>query len=189
MRSVSILLSGLYEAFKLIFKGLTAILLVISIFANFSSAFANTLGSIANSMGVATVASSLSETIKTKDKQLKSTKNALTQQKAKISKASKHVKASSSRIIKRTKKIVTRNIAALPTEVIPIIGIPTVVGMTAWEVVESCKTIKDLNGILTSIGLDASDDDASEFCRDAEEEIAKAELKIDKIKRKWDRWF
>lgn len=189
MRSVIILLSGLYDAVKLLLKGLAAVFLVISIFANFSSAFANTLGSLAKAVGTATVASALSETIQTKDKQLKTTKTELAQQKARISKASKHVKSNTSRIIKRTQRIVTRNIAALPTEVIPIVGIPTIVGLTAWEVVESCKTIKDLNGILISIGLEASEDDASQFCANAEREIAKAEKKVEKIKGKWDRWF
>lgn len=54
------------------------------------------------------------------------------------------VRETSERIAKRTAKSATRSAGSVIAEAIPVAGIAVVVGVTAWELKDSCDTMLDL---------------------------------------------
>jgi len=64
----------------------------------------------------------------------------------------KLAKATVSKVHKRLAGGIARNIAALPSEAIPILGITALVATTTMDVYEACLTMKDFNELLVRMG-------------------------------------
>jgi len=64
----------------------------------------------------------------------------------------KLAKATVSKVHKRLAGGIARNIAALPSEAIPILGVTALVATTTMDVYEACLTMKDFNELLVRMG-------------------------------------
>lgn len=64
----------------------------------------------------------------------------------------KAIQKISSKVSKRTARGALRNVATMPAEVLPFIGVGVVVGITALEIKEACETMKDLEELNQLIG-------------------------------------
>ena len=71
----------------------------------------------------------------------------------------KAIQKISSRVSKRTARGALRNVATMPAEVLPFIGLGVVVGVTALEIKEACETMKDLDELNQLIGVADIDGD------------------------------
>ena len=56
-------------------------------------------------------------------------------------------------IAKRTIRGVSRSLAAIPADFIPIVGDTIAHGVTAWELYDACQTMKDMDEIIRSMGI------------------------------------
>ena len=65
----------------------------------------------------------------------------------------KAIQKISSRVSKRTARGALRNVATMPAEVLPFIGLGVVVGITALEIKEACETMKDIDELNQLIGV------------------------------------
>lgn len=65
--------------------------------------------------------------------------------KIKSARKAEAVQKASRRMANRTVVGARRNIASLPGESIPLIGTALIVGVTAWDIYDSCENLKDLN--------------------------------------------
>ena len=65
------------------------------------------------------------------------------------------------RIASRTTRGALRNIAAVPAEALPNIGLAVVVGVTAYELADACETMKDISSLNNLLnGATEIDDEA-----------------------------
>jgi hypothetical protein len=48
---------------------------------------------------------------------------------------------------------VTRNIAAIPAEAVPYLGVSVTIGTTALDVYDACETVKEMNELLRMLGM------------------------------------
>jgi hypothetical protein len=64
----------------------------------------------------------------------------------------KLAKATVSKVHKRLAGGIARNIAALPSEAIPILGVTALVATTTMDLYEACLTMKDFNELLVRMG-------------------------------------
>ena len=64
-----------------------------------------------------------------------------------------------------------RNIAAMPLEAIPILGVTTVVGVTAWEIKDLCEIMIYIDDLSSLYGADSSADETLELCKSLREEL------------------
>ncbi len=71
---------------------------------------------------------------------------------------------SANRIKRRSAFQATRSVSAIPAESIPIIGITTIMAMTAWDLRDACRTIEDMSEIQTSLGEPPDDGFATRIC-------------------------
>ena len=95
------------------------------------------------------------------NRQLRSTNQRLENQMAR----QRRVAANGANRIKRRSAFqATRSISAIPTESIPIIGITTIVAMTAWDIRDACRTIEDMSEIQKSMGEDPDDGFVTRIC-------------------------
>ncbi|PSJ16433.1 hypothetical protein [Nitrosomonas supralitoralis] len=65
----------------------------------------------------------------------------------------------SQRIASRSIAGATRNIASLPGETIPILGTTLIIGVTAWDILDSCEDLKDLNKLNSAFKHPLEDQD------------------------------
>ena len=64
----------------------------------------------------------------------------------------KQAKETVSVVHKRLAKAISRNIAALPSEAIPYLGIGVAVAVTSMDIYDACQTMKDFNELLVQLG-------------------------------------
>jgi hypothetical protein len=77
-------------------------------------------------------------------------------------------------VVKRATKSATRNIASMPAEAIPVIGVGTIAVVTALELDDMCAIMGFVDDLTESMGLD--DHDVSEvqtYCRDWRDQLEK----------------
>lgn len=86
-------------------------------------------------------------------KKLISTQLDLDNQKTKINHLKVKTDTVSRRILKRTVANVSANVAAIPAESIPVVGIAVIVATTTLDIVAACKDMKDLNELRKSFSL------------------------------------
>jgi DNA-binding helix-hairpin-helix protein with protein kinase domain len=70
-----------------------------------------------------------------------------------IDKKSVAIKKFSQRMAARSAIATTRNLSSLTGEAVPILGIAVLAGVTAWNIHDSCETIKELNALSTELDL------------------------------------
>ena len=58
----------------------------------------------------------------------------------------------STSVAKRSRNASARNIAGAAGEAIPFVGIPIVAGLLAWDVIDLCQNLKDLNEMNITLG-------------------------------------
>lgn len=70
-----------------------------------------------------------------------------------------------SRIARRVIRGAGRNVAAIPMEAIPLVGVATVVAVTALDVKEACATVHDMQKLRVASGIDEAPQDwAAQVC-------------------------
>lgn len=70
-----------------------------------------------------------------------------------IDKKSVAIKKFSQRMAARSVIATTRNLSSVTGEAVPILGIAVLAGVTAWNIHDSCETIKELNALSTELDL------------------------------------
>ena len=119
-------------------------------FNAFASGLMNTafslLSSVADTSNLKTVNDKHKNALASKDKKIAKQKTALASNK----KAAKRI---GSNITTRTKRLAVASIAAIPAESIPLIGIGTVVAITAYELTTSCQNLNDINELYASLDM------------------------------------
>ncbi|WP_306006008.1 hypothetical protein [Aquicoccus porphyridii] len=72
---------------------------------------------------------------------------------------------STRRIAQRVVRGAGRNVAAVPMEVVPVIGAATVIAVTALDIKEACDTVNDMQDLRVNNGIDEEPQDwASQVC-------------------------
>ncbi len=83
-------------------------------------------------------------------------------------KALKKIKAKtkkvSLRISKRTLRNISANLAAIPAESIPAVGIGVVVAITAMDLHDACSDLKDMDELALTVGVDNNKADTQKVC-------------------------
>lgn len=64
----------------------------------------------------------------------------------------RHAKDTVAAVHRRLAKGVSRNLAALPAEAVPYLGIGVTLAVTSLDVYDACQTMKDFNTLLTMMG-------------------------------------
>lgn len=106
--------------------------------------------------------------LETERTNLKQTTTDLQAERANLKKVSSELDGVSGRITKmkpalqtRLAKGVSRNLAAIPAESIPYVGVGVVLAVTAADLKDACDTMKDFNTLLVELGRGEKDPD---FC-------------------------
>lgn len=76
----------------------------------------------------------------------------------------KKVKAVSGNISRRLVRVVSVNVASIPAESIPIIGIGTVLAVTAFDIASACQTMTELDELAMEIDESPPSPDSSKVC-------------------------
>ena len=87
----------------------------------------------------------------------------------------KAVGRSTKRIAKRTIRGVSRSLKAIPADFIPYAGNAITLGVTVWELYDACETMKDMDEIIKSMGINdtVEKDKACKIKIPSKEEIVK----------------
>ena len=85
-----------------------------------------------------------------------------------------------------------RNIAAMPLEAIPILGVTAVVGVTAWEIKDLCEIMIHIDDLSSLYDAESSSDETLELCKSLREELDEtgAQLRVSREEavRVYDQW-
>lgn len=73
----------------------------------------------------------------------------------------KLAKETVSKVHRRLTESVLRNIASLPSESVPFVGIAFVIGATSMDIYDACQTMKDFNALLVRLG---EGEEKPDFC-------------------------
>ena len=73
------------------------------------------------------------------------------------------VKEATNKVTKRVGVRVTRNIAAMPAESIPIVGIAVTAGLVYLEIQDACATMTEFNDLTSKLDIDGAEGEES-FC-------------------------
>ena len=73
----------------------------------------------------------------------------------------KSTKEIASNVQKRLAKGVARNIAALPAEAVPYLGVGVTLAVTSLDIYDACTTMKEINGLLVMLG---QGEENTDFC-------------------------
>lgn len=137
----------MFKAIKYIFITAALALNVLFVAAQFSLSAAAVIADL----GISTVTSSLMSS--NADLKMKNAKTVKT------------VSEFSSKVAARTIKSVSVNVAAVPAEAVPFVGVGVIVATTAYEVSAACENVFDLDKMLSEIGAPLNDDTFSNQCR------------------------
>lgn len=161
-----------------------------------SSAVHNTIyGVLDNLIPASWMAESLANKLNDKDKDLKKTKSDLTAKEKKLSQTTAKVVGTRDRIKARIAKNVSLNLASIPAESIPIIGIASIVTVTTLDLKDACDTMKDLDDLSVTLGFEDTDPDTRKICGEKvpSEEKVMSDMGIDnasyhELKRDYEDW-
>ena len=109
-------------------------------------------GMFASATGISAVANSLkhgNDTLKKKNGKLVAEADGL---KARNLTKNKAVEKITSRIADRTTRSATLNVAAIPVEAIPGVGIGAALAVTTWELTEACGIMRDMKELNIALG-------------------------------------
>ncbi len=68
------------------------------------------------------------------------------------------VEDTSRRVTRRVVAATTRNVASMPMEALPLVGIGAIVGATAWELSDACGLMKDMHELEVAYNPEGADD-------------------------------
>ena len=154
--------SAPFKIFGFAFKSVITLLFIASLFLNItmlvwqtgafavSTAFAGLTGMSSVITGLKNTNDSLKKT----NKNLVVKNNTLQKQNKNLLKNKKHISKITKRIMTRTSIGAARNLASVPVEAIPTVGVAAVVGVTAFELKEACETMKDMNELNALMGIE-----------------------------------
>lgn len=78
---------------------------------------------------------------------------------------SEAVQDTTGRVYRRTAAAAIRSTSSMAAEAIPVIGIAAIVGITAWDLKDSCETMKDLRELEQAFSPDAATEpEVGEVC-------------------------
>jgi len=80
--------------------------------------------------------------------------------------------------IRKAKLSATRNIAAMPLESLPFIGVATIVGVTAWEIKDLCEIMVFIDDLSTLYDSETASDETTELCKSIQEEVSEMSEKL-----------
>ena len=103
------------------------------------------------------VSKKLEKDLKSKNAQLEESERKRKKQKADFKKI--HSKAK-----RRLAKIALVNVGAVGGEIVPLLGIPIIIGTTLYEVAESCKLAQDLANMARVMEIETSSKEEDEVC-------------------------
>ncbi len=83
---------------------------------------------------------------------------------ATLKKIKTKTKVISKRISKRTLRNISANIAAIPAEAIPAVGIGVIIAITAMDLYDACADLKDMDELSKAVGLNADTTDSNKVC-------------------------
>lgn len=103
--------------------------------------------------------------LKTANTELKTVNAKLINTKADLRKHRMVVDQSTERIARRVIRGAGRNVASVPLEVVPMVGVATVVAVTAMDIKEACDTLNDMQDLRLANGIDEEAKDwTSQVC-------------------------
>ncbi len=68
------------------------------------------------------------------------------------------------RVFRRSQKMVARNIAQIPVEALPLLGVGVVVATTALDVKDACDTSNDINQLLRELDIETDTEETFAIC-------------------------
>lgn len=89
---------------------------------------------------------------------------AIAKENVKIKKGIVKAKKLSTKVSKRAFRNATKNLASLPAESLPYIGLGTVLALTAMDLRDACETMKDMDALSVALGLSDTSDDTVKIC-------------------------
>jgi len=110
------------------------------------------------------LADSVTNKSKAKDKALKKAKADLRKSNAKLASTRKKVTLTRNKIQRRVARNISINLGSIPAESIPVLGIATIVGVTAMDLKDACDTMSDLDELSTSISLAQDEPETDKIC-------------------------
>jgi hypothetical protein len=67
-------------------------------------------------------------------------------------------------ILKRARKNVVRNIAMMPAESLPVLGVGVIVGLTALEVNDMCAIVEDIDALMGDLEVEIERSKSEQLC-------------------------
>ena len=98
--------------------------------------------------------------------------------KAKQARQIASAKVMRSRVVKRAKTSTVRNIATMPAEAIPVLGVATIVAVTALEVDDMCAIVEYTDELMGELNIDPDRTETEEMCLSWRKRLADTKSKI-----------
>lgn len=98
---------------------------------------------------------------------------------AKIEKTAHSTKIAATSVKKRLTRVVTRNLAAVPAESVPYLGIASTIAVTSLDLFDACETLKDINRLLKDSDLP---EESTEICG---QKVPSKDEVLSSIKSSW----
>ena len=76
-----------------------------------------------------------------------------------------HVRRVTGSVLARARRVAGANLAAMPLEAVPLVGVATIVGATTFEMVQLCATAREMAELGRGFGLDSRGSEALAVCR------------------------
>ena len=150
--------------------------ILLSAFLSLSILASSTLNGLATNF-LAKVGVETTEAVLTRKNVDISRKN--TQLRKKLDEGKEAIKLARKRVVNRASKSAIRNIASMPAEAIPVIGVGTIAVVTALELDDMCAIMGFVDDLTKTMSLD--DYDASEiqgYCREWRDQLEKTSLTL-----------
>ena len=106
----------------------------------------------------------LANDLKSTTQRLRLKEEELAKSQSKIKKQKADFKKIHSKAKRRLAKIALVNVGAVGGEMVPLFGIPIIIGTTLYEVAESCKLAQDLANMARVMGIETSSKEKDEIC-------------------------
>lgn len=152
-------------------------------------------GVLDNIIPASWMAESLANKLNDKDKDLKKTKSDLKAKEKKLRQTRAKVVGTRDKIKTRIAKNVSVNLASIPAESIPIIGIASIVAVTVMDLRDACDTMTDLDDLSVTLGFEDADPDTTKVCGETvpSKEKVMSDMGIDnatyhELKRDYEDW-
>jgi len=75
-----------------------------------------------------------------------------------------HVRRLTGSVLVRLRRVAAANLAAMPLEAVPLVGVATIVGTTAFEMTQLCATARDAADLRRGLGLETGQAGADRVC-------------------------